>query len=213
MSISDDLRADVAAIAKMWKECPPEAFKAELDKMSYTEREEARIVLLKLYDIIKALVWKAERDLAALRAAAPKDAPESADLRDAAAALARIAARNAEDEAPEEDNEEDDPWEEIYGPPERFCLSLNGDATRPKHSGGSTTHLGDFYRTGGGGPESGYWVSKSLFKITHLIRRTWGEEWKIIESYPADRILTKDVDQGYGHTVTYVCLASKLGVK
>ena len=186
MSISDDLRADVAAIAKMWKECPPEAFKAELDKMSYTEREEARIVLLKLYDIIKALVWKAERDLAA---------------------------RKAEDEAPEEDNEEDDPWEEIYGPPERFCLSLNGDATRPKHSGGSTTHLGDFYRTGGGGPESGYWVSKSLFKITHLIRRTWGEEWKIIESYPADRILTKDVDQGYGHTVTYVCLASKLGVK
>ena len=125
--------------------------------------------------------------------------------------LKAAAWKSAPEPEPEDDDEEEDLWHELYGPPARFRLNLSPDATKPGSV--TTTHLGDFYRTGGGGPECGYWQSTGIYRMVHLISRTWGEEWKVVESYPRDRLILKTNDQGCGNTTTYVALASKLGVK
>lgn len=166
MSVSD-LRSDLDALVKVMKQCPPEELNNLLAEMSYFARESFRIDLLKLYDIIKVEAWKAEERLAVLRAAAPKDAPESADLRDAAAALARMKAREADDE---------DDWEEVYN-------------STDERNGEPRLYLknpGTFYQTygngGGEGGHGGYWVQEGGGDLWSVAgdEFTYHPTWKLL---------------------------------
>ena len=160
MSVSD-LRSDLNALVKVMKLCPPKELNNLLAEMSYPEREEARIVLLKMYDLIKVEAWKADNPrLAALCAAPLKDL--------------RAAATLAEADAPPEDDEDD--WEEVYNSTDQ----RNGEPRLYSEEPGT------FYQTygngGGEGGHGGYWVQEGGGDLWSVAgdEFTYHPTWKLL---------------------------------